>query len=408
MRRGVWIGLMLWAGPACAGAPVLPALTPVEVEILTPLSSDSARVGGLFALRLHRPIEQDGAVVVPAGTLGVGEVVEAKRAHGSGAPGVLILAADYLELGGRQLRLRSLRLTKVGADAVGAVNRQAERAMGAAAAPVALLNLGTRGADVAVEAGAVAEAQTAEDFALAAPGAPPPEPAVAAPYDPLALPPPPPGMGLVVFFRPAAVFGMGLGCGISESGQKLSSLGNGRWFVLLTAPGRHAFRSKGETADELNLLVEPDETQFVSCHIRMGALYGRPDLRPADPHEFRSVGRLRLVDADDMGAKVGASVALRPDEIAAALKASAQRTEVAVAHGGHGGGGGAGGKVEPEHMRSEQALIRAAESRQGIVTIGHTTTHETARTISSRTTPTRVNSSVANAVVDEVLERVSQ
>jgi hypothetical protein len=136
---------------------------------------------------------------------------------------------------------------------------------------------------------------------------------------PIALPAPPPGKGQIVFFRSGTVMGVAMGCSVNENGQKVSSLGAGRYFIMVTDPGRHEFMVKSEAKDALALEVEPDETQFASCSIKMGFLAGRPDIKPATEEEFRKHKSLKLVDDDDMGPGPGA---LRAAEVEAALAAS--------------------------------------------------------------------------------------
>lgn len=132
---------------------------------------------------------------------------------------------------------------------------------------------------------------------------------------PVAIPAPPPGKGQIVFFRPGGM-GFALGCSVNENGEKISSLGAGRYFVLVTDPGTHQYSVKSEAKDTLGLLVEPDETQFAKCKIKMGIVVGRPDIQPATEEEFRKQKNLKLVDEEDMGPAPGA---LRPAELAAAL-----------------------------------------------------------------------------------------
>jgi hypothetical protein len=135
---------------------------------------------------------------------------------------------------------------------------------------------------------------------------------------PIAIPAPPAGKGQVVFFRTGGLVGAAVACSVHENGQKVSSLGGGRYFIMVADPGRHEFSVKTEATDKLPLEVEPDETQFASCKIKMGIMVGRPDIRPSTEEEFRQHPNLKMVDADDMGPGPGA---LRPDEVAAALAA---------------------------------------------------------------------------------------
>ena len=120
------------------------------------------------------------------------------------------------------------------------------------------------------------------------------------------IPEPPAGMGQIVFFRPGSMMGMAMGCQVNEGvgtpdETKLSSLGSGKYFVLQTTPGTHEFWVRNERTDALTLLVEPDETQFVRCRIKMGLISGRPDIVPEDAATFVAASDdLELVDDDDM------------------------------------------------------------------------------------------------------------
>lgn len=135
------------------------------------------------------------------------------------------------------------------------------------------------------------------------------------PVAPIAIPAPPHGKGQIVFFRPGGA-GFAIGCSVNENGQKVSSLGAGKYFIMVAEPGRHEFTVKSEAKDTLALEVEPDETQFATCKIKMGLLVGRPDIRPASEADFRKQKKLKMVDADDMGPGEGA---LRPEQVTAAL-----------------------------------------------------------------------------------------
>jgi hypothetical protein len=147
------------------------------------------------------------------------------------------------------------------------------------------------------------------------------------PVVPIALPAPPAGKGQIVFFRTGGIVGAAMGCSVNENRQKISSLGGGRYFVLVTDPGRHEYSVKSEATDTLPLEVEADETQFASCKIKMGMMVGRPDIRPATEAEFRAAKNLKLVDADDMGPGPGA---LRSEQIQAALAATPATTPAAA------------------------------------------------------------------------------
>ncbi|HEY7807342.1 MAG TPA: hypothetical protein VIC34_09095 [Croceibacterium sp.] len=145
----------------------IPALTPIVVELLADEGSGISKSGDTFPLRLAEPIQVAGRAVIPAGTPGIGEVIHAKKSGGGGSGGELILAADYLELDGRHLPLRSLDLAEVGknnyrtADSLGLA--------GAATSPaVALIGMFIKGKQITVPKGTRAAAKTAAAFTLSA------------------------------------------------------------------------------------------------------------------------------------------------------------------------------------------------------------------------------------------------
>jgi hypothetical protein len=156
---------------------------------------------------------------------------------------------------------------------------------------------------------AVAVLATAPSMAVAKDKKPKEEP------KPIVLPAPPEGKGQIVFFRPGGM-GFAIGCSVNENGEKISSLGAGKYFILVTDPGTHEYTVKSEAKDTLALLVEEGETQYASCKIKMGIIVGRPDIRPASEGDFRNEKKLEMVDVDDMGPAPGA---MRPEEVQAAL-----------------------------------------------------------------------------------------
>lgn len=143
--------------------PVVPALTPVSVELLATLGSKISKSGDRFPIRLAAPIAVAGREVVPAGIAGEGEVVHAKSSGGMGAAGELVLAARYVDWNGRRLKLRSLRLAANGDSRVDTVNT-INVASAASPLPVGLVGFFISGGQVTVAQGTIAQAKTAEDF----------------------------------------------------------------------------------------------------------------------------------------------------------------------------------------------------------------------------------------------------
>jgi hypothetical protein len=115
------------------------------------------------------------------------------------------------------------------------------------------------------------------------------------------IPPPAPGMGQVVFFRPGKFVGSAIRCTVREDGKMVGRAGNGKYFVLPATPGPHRFTTKTEATDTLNVEVEPDETTYVKCAIGMGVMAGRPNLSPATAEDFGKVAhKIKLADTEEM------------------------------------------------------------------------------------------------------------
>lgn len=125
------------------------------------------------------------------------------------------------------------------------------------------------------------------------------------------IPTPPAGKGQVIFYRTGGISGAALGCAVFDVGaeDKLSPLGAGKYFVLVSDPGPRSVTVKSlETKDAMTLEIEEGETQFVRCKIKSGFMSGRADIAPSNESEFRSKYKTaKLVDAEDMSAEVKAA-----------------------------------------------------------------------------------------------------
>lgn len=154
------------SAPAAPCKPCIPALTPVTLVLDADLGSKISRTGDMFPLHLAQPIVIDGDELVPAGTPGQGEVIHAKKAGGSGTAGELVLAARFLTVGSRQLRLRSMRVGGKAVDAVGKIDAfNAATVM--SPVPVAIIGFALTGHNNMFAKGTLAVAKTAELFDLA-------------------------------------------------------------------------------------------------------------------------------------------------------------------------------------------------------------------------------------------------
>jgi hypothetical protein len=150
--------------PAC-NCVVIPALTPVSLEIAASVGSKISKTGDTFPIRLAAPIILAGRQVLPAGATGVGEVVHAKKSGGMGAAGELVLAARYLDVGGARMHLRSMHLAVAGKSNIDRVNAL-NAASVASPVPIGLIGFFIGGGQILIAAGTPATAKVAEAFTL--------------------------------------------------------------------------------------------------------------------------------------------------------------------------------------------------------------------------------------------------
>lgn len=105
--------------PAADTLPMIPAGTPVIIEIAEPLASSTNKRGDVFAITLVEPLLLDGVERLPRGIRGTGQIVHAAAARGGGAPGELLIAARTLETSQGQMLLRGFCLGAAGDDNTG-------------------------------------------------------------------------------------------------------------------------------------------------------------------------------------------------------------------------------------------------------------------------------------------------
>jgi hypothetical protein len=160
----------------------VPALTELAIEIMADLGSNTSKQHDVFPLRLAAPIVIDGVEVVSAGTPGMGEVIHAKKSGGGGVGGELILAARYLEVGDRQLPLRSLRVDPTVKDRIGTV--QAINVASAAFVPaLSVVGFLIKGDQLSIPTGSILAAKTGADFEFEIPSIADASPVEAAPFE---------------------------------------------------------------------------------------------------------------------------------------------------------------------------------------------------------------------------------
>ncbi len=145
----------------------IPALYPIRFAFVDTVNSQANKIGDRFAIRLLDPVEIDGHVVVPTGTLGTGEVVHADRSRFGGRPGELLLAVRYLDFNGIQIPLRSLTYSMPGS---GKDNSNVAAAISiAGGATGGVISMFITGKEVNVPAGTVAFAKISTATTIATP-----------------------------------------------------------------------------------------------------------------------------------------------------------------------------------------------------------------------------------------------
>jgi hypothetical protein len=153
--------------PAQADGVHVPAGTVVAIALAEQLTSKDRTRGEKFPIQLAAPITIDGRVVAAAGASGQGEVVYAEAAKGGGAPGKLVLAARYIDVGQVRVPLKAFQLASSGENEFTKM-RVASQLIGPA---VMFMN----GQEVVYPAGVRANAKVAQDVVFPPrPDAPPP------------------------------------------------------------------------------------------------------------------------------------------------------------------------------------------------------------------------------------------
>jgi hypothetical protein len=141
---------------------VIASGTPVEIEITGAVSSKTATSGDHFPIRLARDLVVDGVLLAPAGSAGMGEVVDAAAGGIAGRPGKLVLAARYIDLGSVHLPLRGFHLSGAGHDSSKAV------AIASAVPYAGILAIAVRGGNIDYPAGTRAMAKVNADTVIQA------------------------------------------------------------------------------------------------------------------------------------------------------------------------------------------------------------------------------------------------
>ncbi len=129
--------------------------TVVELETVDPLSSNTSKTGDFFHLKVSAPVYLDGVVMIPAGTQVVGQVVHAAKSGMGGKAGELILAARYIDMPPKRVKLHA---------AFGSAGQSRSSASMVATVAIGVIGLAIHGKQVNLPAGTPISARLAERF----------------------------------------------------------------------------------------------------------------------------------------------------------------------------------------------------------------------------------------------------
>jgi hypothetical protein len=277
---------------------VLPEGTAVAVQVVEAVDTKSAKAGDDFPIRLAAPVIVDGQVVLPAGTPGVGHVVQASGPGLGGKGAKLVVSADSLTVGGGVVPLGAMQLTGTGKDHTTAADLASLGSW--ISLPLGFVGFAVTGGGIQIPAGTNAAAKVARTVDLRPLGA-----ATNQDYAKVQavfgqpeqsrgwidVPPPPRGMAQVVFFRAKSAAGFGQWFNVREKGQALGKLTNGAYFAVILPPGEHSFSatSEPEFKDHLTLKVDAGETYYVEGIMTHGVVIGVADLTPSGKARFDTV-----------------------------------------------------------------------------------------------------------------------
>lgn len=95
--------------------------------------------------------------------------------------------------------------------------------------------------------------------------------------------------GTVIFFREKKMMGAAISYKVRENGVELCKLGSGSFCTVEVEVGKHAYVTKTEATDVLNMEVESGETYYVQASISMGVMAGHSNLAPSTKDVFEGM-----------------------------------------------------------------------------------------------------------------------
>jgi hypothetical protein len=170
--RSLSVALLLVPATAWAQRTVIPAGTRLTVRLNEDLSTENRRKGSVFSTRLEKPIVVDGRVVVRAGALVYGRILDVERNKRVDRPKIDGTLTSMM-IGGREVPIVTDVVGAQGKRGGGLVKVGAGTLIGAiAGAPVAGAAVGAgvaavmKGSDLVIPAGTIGEVGLKKDVVL--------------------------------------------------------------------------------------------------------------------------------------------------------------------------------------------------------------------------------------------------
>ena len=157
-------------GPVAQSRLIVPARTPVRLQLWQALSSKTTQQGTMVEWRVFEDVIIDGTVVIAKDSRAYAEVTHVQKAGFGGRPGEMLLTARYLDMEVQKIKLRALQPETSG---VGKSQSDTSYAMGATAAvTVPVLGFAAAfitGGEIIIPEGTLATAMTAVEWIIPLP-----------------------------------------------------------------------------------------------------------------------------------------------------------------------------------------------------------------------------------------------
>jgi hypothetical protein len=92
-----------------------------------------------------------------------------------------------------------------------------------------------------------------------------------------------PQRGKIIMYRGSSIVGSALACPIRYKGQEIVELARGKFAEWSVPAGRYILTNHTSSVE---VSVDPGESRYVRCMIKMGMLVGRADLQIVDEESF--------------------------------------------------------------------------------------------------------------------------